>query len=202
MSMTPAGSRAGGAAVDLFWLPLGAGGSFVRFNGRIFELVRGAFARRRALDIYHAALEITVPGGRYVVEITPDSGLDPEGHGVIATAPVGSRFAGRLRMFRYEVHCWRDGEIPDRSEAVDSPQCLTTDGDHAQLMIELVNQVPMPVWGRDELGTGEMWTSNSVIAWLISRSGLPTSALHPPAGGCAPGWDAGLRVANESRPRF
>lgn len=55
--------------------------------------------------------------------------------------------------------------------------------------------MPTPVWGRDEHGAGEMWNSNSVIAWLIARSGLPAESIHPPAGGRAPGWCAGLAVA-------
>jgi len=51
------------------------------------------------------------------------------------------------------------------------------------------------VWGRDELKTGDMWNSNSVTAWLIARSGMDTDSIHPPAGGRAPGWQAGLVVA-------
>jgi hypothetical protein len=40
-----------------------------------------------------------------------------------------------------------------------------------------------------------MWNSNSVIAWLLARSGLPVSTIKPPAGGRAPGWQAGLVTA-------
>jgi hypothetical protein len=40
-----------------------------------------------------------------------------------------------------------------------------------------------------------MWNSNSLIAWLIARCGLPAESIHPPAGGRAPGWHAGLVVA-------
>ena len=58
-----------------------------------------------------------------------------------------------------------------------------------------VPRVPTPVWGRDELGAGEMWNSNSVTAWIVSRSGLEAAPLKPPAGGRAPGWNAGLVVA-------
>jgi hypothetical protein len=61
-----------------------------------------------------------------------------------------------------------------------------------------VDSLPSPVWGRDELKTGEMWNSNSVISWLLARSGLPTSAICPPAGGRAPGWEAGLVTARRS----
>jgi hypothetical protein len=43
-----------------------------------------------------------------------------------------------------------------------------------------------------------MWNSNSVIAWLLAQSGLPTDAIQPPTGGRAPGWQAGLTVAHRS----
>jgi DNA-binding beta-propeller fold protein YncE len=38
-------------------------------------------------------------------------------------------------------------------------------------------------WCRDELGTGEMGNSNSVIAW-IARSGIDTGSIHPWNTGC------------------
>jgi hypothetical protein len=40
-----------------------------------------------------------------------------------------------------------------------------------------------------------MWNSNSVIAWLIARAGIPADAVAPPPGGRAPGWRSGLAVA-------
>jgi hypothetical protein len=45
-----------------------------------------------------------------------------------------------------------------------------------------------------------MWNSNSVIAWLLARSGLPTDVIRPPAGGRAPGWQAGLVMARRQQP--
>jgi hypothetical protein len=45
-------------------------------------------------------------------------------------------------------------------------------------------------------GAGEMWNSNSVIAWLLARSGLPIDVIRPPAGGRAPGWQAGVAAAH------
>jgi hypothetical protein len=80
---------------------------------------------------------------------------------------------------------------------VDSPRRLASDDDHARRVLELVAQVPTPVWGRDELGTGEMWNSNSVIAWVIARSGIDADSIQPPARGRAPGWRAGLVVARK-----
>jgi hypothetical protein len=40
-----------------------------------------------------------------------------------------------------------------------------------------------------------MWNSNSLISWLIARSGLDVDAIRPPTGGRAPGWHAGMVIA-------
>ena len=101
----------------------------------------------------------------------------------------------RWRVFRYEVRRWRDGVIADADQAVASPQRLSDDPRLARRLLDLVDSLPTPVWGRDELGTGEMWNSNSVVSWLLARSGLPMEAIQPPAGGRAPGWAAGLITA-------
>jgi hypothetical protein len=105
------------------------------------------------------------------------------------------RAAGRFRLFRYEIRCWRDGVIPDVAEAVESPRRLSDDADQGRRLLELVPEVPTPVWGRDELRTGEMWNSNSLISWLITRSDLDVHAIRLPRGGRAPGWHAGIVVA-------
>jgi hypothetical protein len=102
---------------------------------------------------------------------------------------------GRVRIFRYELRCWRDGTIPDVAEAVESPLTLATRIDAARTLLELVPLVPTPVWGRDELGTGEMWNSNSFVSWLVARSGLDAEAIRLPDGGRAPGWHAGIVAA-------
>jgi hypothetical protein len=72
------------AAVDLYWLPLGAGGHFVRLNGRVFECVSARLQRRP------------------------------------------SRASGRQSL---------GGSVPP---------------------LPLRDPLPTPVWGRDELGAGEM----------------------------------------------
>jgi hypothetical protein len=90
--------------------------------------------------------------------------------------------------------------IPDIDEAVDSPRELTADPLLAQRVLDLVREVPTPVWGRDELGAGEMWNSNSVISWVIVRAGLVVETVGPPEGGRAPGWDAGVAVARREAP--
>lgn len=102
---------------------------------------------------------------------------------------------GRFRLFRDEIRRWRGGTIPDLAYAVSGPIRVATDIVRAQKVVDLVPHVPTPVWGRDELHTGEMWNSNSVISWLLARAGIEADQLQPPAGGGAPGWDAGLVVA-------
>ena len=184
------------SGVDLYWLPLGAGGQFVRLNGRMFEAVVARLEKRPSEDLYHSALVVTVPDGAFVIEQAPVRDGNGALRGVVAEGAVGSRWARSLRIFRYEVRCWRDGVIPDIDEAVDSPQTLTRDQSLAQRCLELVPDAPAPVWGRDELGAGEMWNSNSMISWLIARSGLGVEKVHPPAGGRAPGWRAGVVVAS------
>jgi len=191
----PEGTAAAIAAVDLYWLPLGAGGHFVRLNGRVYEAVAARRHGRPACDLYHSALQIELPEGTYVIEQTPVTDLSGKQRGVVAEGAVGARWAGRFRIFRYEIQLWLGGHIPDVAEAVDSPRRLTIDEDRARRVLDLIPHVPTPVWGRDELGTGEMWNSNSVIAWVIACSGIDAESIRPPAGGRAPGWQAGLAVA-------
>lgn len=183
-------------AVDLYWLPLGAGGQSVRLNGRIFEAASALLQRRPRYGLYHAALEVRVLEGRFVIEQAPVRDGNGHARGVVAEGAVGMQAAGRLRLLRYEIRRWRDGEIPDLAEAVESPRRLSENVEIAHRVLELVSEVPTPVWGRDELRAGEMWNSNSVISWLIKRSGLDVEAVHPPRGGRAPGWLAGITVAS------
>ncbi len=167
----------------------------MRYNGRVFESVVAWLEKRPTRDLYHSALVVRVPEGEFVIEQAPAFHGDGGLRGVVAEGAVGSRRLGRLRLFRYELRCWRGGVIPDVNEAVDSPRRLTDDPSHAQRLLELVAEVPTAVWGRDELDAGEMWNSNSVISWLITRSGIDVGAVLPPVGGRAPGWRAGVVVA-------
>jgi hypothetical protein len=187
--------------VDLYWLPLGAGGQSVRLSGRVFEAVAARLERRAVRDLYHSALEVRAPSGRFVIEMAPIRDNDGAKRGVVAEGAVGSSLAGRLRIFQYEVRRWLDGAIPDVAEAVASPQLLTDDPRQAQRLLDLVPEAPTPVWGRDELAAGEMWNSNSLISWLIVRSGLDAETIQLPVGGRAPGWDAGLVVARRQQSR-
>jgi hypothetical protein len=185
-------------AVDLYWIPLGAGGHLVRWNGRVFEAIAAACQHRQRCDLYHAALVVEVDGDRHTIELAPSPDVDQASRGVVAIGAVGSRLLGWMRLFRYEVRCWRGGSIPDLGEAVDGPQRLTSDPRVARRLLDSITTVPTPVWGRDELKAGETWNSNSMIAWLIAAAGLETDLLRPPLRGRAPGWSAGIQVARRS----
>lgn len=193
------------STVDLYWIPLGAGtgagAHVVKVSGKLFEAAAALAKRRDRSDLYHSALVVHVPEGRFVIEQAPVPDRHGERRGVVAEGPVGARWTGCLRCFRYEIRRWGGGEIPDVDAAVASPIGLTDDVTVARRILEALPSIPTPVWGRDELDTGEMWNSNSVVAWVLTRSGVETSGLHPPAGGRAPGWAAGLVVAARDRTR-
>jgi len=186
--------------IDVCWLPLGAGGWFVRLNGRIYERILALREHRRPLDLYHSALEVRVPEGRYVIEDSwPIPDADGASRGVVVEGPVGSPAFARLRALRYEVRRWRDGRIPDIAYAVASPQHVSGDVRQARRLLEVAPSLPPLRWGRDELGIGDMWNSNSVVSWLLASSGVPAEDIQPPPGGRAPGWEAGIALARTHR---
>ncbi len=191
----------GTAWVDLYWLPLGAGDRFhvVRGSGRLYEAILARWQHRPRHELFHCALEVGLGGERFVIEMAPVWLHKLEHRGVVVEGGVGLRWLGRWRAFRYEVRCWRGGIIPDACYAVDRPRRLSTDSASARHVLELVSGCPRVTWGRDELRAGEMWNSNSLIAWLLVRSGHDVAAIAPPAGGRAPGWLAGVRVGRAER---
>jgi hypothetical protein len=183
------------ASVDLYWLPLGAGGHSVRWNGRLFEAIVSRREHRPAQDLFHSALEVRHGHDLYVIEMTPAWAGRQVDRGVVQEGPVGARWLGSSVLFRYEVRRWRSGAIPDVAEAVDSPRRLSKNRHQAERVLELVQEVPAFTWGRDELRAGDMWNSNSLVAWLLERSGHHATHIRPPARGRAPGWKAGLALA-------
>src|ERR1700751_4205119 len=126
------------AAVDLDWLPLGAGGHAVRLNGLVFEALAAHQHHRGRADLYHSGLEVHVPEGRFVIEQAP-AWRDPGERGVVAEGAVGSGCLGHLRLFRYEIRRWQDGSIPDIAEAVESPVQLSEEVKTARRLLALVS---------------------------------------------------------------
>lgn len=185
--------------LDLYWIPLGAGAHLVRLSGKTYEAACALVQRRSRRDLYHAALVARTSAGATVIEVAPvpdDRGVE---RGVVGEGPVGSRLLGRSRIFRYEVRRWLGGDVPDLPYAVASPVRIATDAVVVQQVLNLVPFVPRPVWGRDEIRAGEMWNSNSVVAWVLARAGVLDAAGRPPDGGRAPGWDAGVLAARGRR---
>jgi hypothetical protein len=185
-------------SVALYWIPLGTGGHSVRFNGIVYEAAMAAIERRSRCDLYHSALQVALPSGSYMVEMTPVPNVHGDRRGVVAEGPVGIRAAGRLRPFRYEVRRWRDGVVPDLKDAVDSPQMVVTDHAHAQAVFDVLPHVPRLTWGRDESRAGEMWSCNSVISWALTLAGADVGAVALPSRARAPGWDAGIAIARQT----
>lgn len=197
----PGADGAVGHEAMLLWLPLGAGQPVVERSGRAYERLCAWRDARAPLALYHAALEVTTPTARYAIELAPVPDRDGRARGVVGEGAVGSRWLGGLRWFRYELRCWRDGVIPDRDLAGTEPRRLSEDPERVARLLGLLPAVPHPVWGRDELGLGEMWNSNAAVSWLLATSDLLTPTTRPPPGGRAPGWDAGVALAARSATR-
>ncbi|HEX7165575.1 MAG TPA: hypothetical protein VF230_01210 [Acidimicrobiales bacterium] len=189
----------GRAAVDLYWIPLGAGQHSVRLNGIVYETVVATIQRRTRCDLYHSVLELHLPSGHYWVEMTPVPDRDGERRGVVARGAVGSTMLGRLRLFAYEVRRWRDGVVPDLAYAVASPIRVARDLSVAHRVFDALPHVPTLVWGRDELSVGDMWSCNSIISWALVTAGVDAGAISLPPRARAPGWDAGIAAATAAR---
>ncbi len=188
------------AHAALWWLPVGAGGRVVVHTSRWWEALQARREHRPAHPLFHAALEVSVAQDRWVIEMAPAWGQRAVSRGIVAEGPVGLAHLGRLRLFRYEVRCWQGGEIPDRAFAPVPPTLLSLAPGDAQALLRRVREVPRYTWGRDVMGVGDMWNSNSLVAWLLVGAGIDASALAPPLGGAAPGWAAGVAAAAPGAP--
>jgi hypothetical protein len=182
-------------SIRLYWIPLGADGSVVRHCGGLWERLAARRERRAPAPLYHAAMLVDDGSTTYAVELAPAWGPGSGDAGVIATGPVGLAAAGRCRWLRYEIRMTPGGTIPDLHAAVGEPVAFAATSEEIRAFLALGAEIPAATWGRDEARAGDMWNSNSVISWLLVRAGLPAGTLTPPAGGRAPGWDAGIRVA-------
>lgn len=81
------------AEIRLWWLPVGAGGHVVIHTSRWWEHWHALREGRSPRPLFHAALEILAPAGRYAVEMAP------RGAGVPAAQ-------GWWRLARSVSGCW------------------------------------------------------------------------------------------------
>jgi hypothetical protein len=187
------------AAVELYWIPVGAGTSRLQQASlRLWEAFEAARARRPQATLFHSALKLRIGGMTQTLELMPAFARVPAQP--LLTGPVGASIAGRSRLFRYQLVCLEVDALPDEQWAVNSPQVLARDGATAHRILALARAVPAHIWGRRVPGTSEMWTSDSAISWLLVRAGVEMSAARIPAGGRAPGWKAGIEAASQVRP--
>jgi hypothetical protein len=179
--------------VDLHWIPTGAGTQIAR-NMKAYEWLAATLARRPRVVLCHAALKVELDGRHYTMELTP---VTPHKDVIPApvTGPVGARFAARFRIFRYQLCTVECPALPDEEWTIGEPVRVAPDGATAERIFEAAAVVPPYVWGRRVPGTTEMWTSNSVISWLLRRAGIEAANITLPAGTRAPGWRAGLEAS-------
>jgi hypothetical protein len=76
-------------AVDLYWIPLGAGAHIVRLSGKLYEALKALVEHRPRLDFYHSALQIRLPDDRFVIECAAILNLRGEVRGVVAGGRSG-----------------------------------------------------------------------------------------------------------------
>lgn len=180
--------------IDLFWIPLGAGGNFVPLNGRVYEAIEAALQRRPRYDLYHSGLVVVVPDGRYTIEQTP---ARPHGEkrGVVGIGPIGGHWIAHWHLFRYELRRWRDGVIPDIGEAVDSPQRLSSDPAVAKRLLDLLPEVPFLCGAATSSAAVTCGTRTRKLPGCLPARALMSIPSSRPPGGRAPGWHAGLVAA-------
>lgn len=183
------------AELRLWWLPVGAGGHVVVHTSRWWERTQALLEHRAPQPLFHSALILASGGVEYVIEMAPAWGRHNPSRGVVATGPVGLALLGRSRLFRYEVRCWPDGILPDRRYAAGKPVDLPLCAGDASSLLQRVPSVPRYIWGRKAAGSRDMWNSNSLTSWLLQGAGIDAGDIHPPNGGRAPGWAAGIAAA-------
>ena len=176
-------------AVDLYWIPLGAGQHVARLSGRLFEAISARVQHRRPCDLYHSALVIVAPEGRFVIEQTPISDDHGARRGVVVEGAVGSKLAGRLRLFRYEIRRWRDGVIPDIAEG-----CLESRPADGRLHPSVTDPRSRAVCSRPGLGSRRRPHGRHVELELgdlmVARQRWSRSSADP-----ATAWRPGTRMA-------
>ncbi len=175
------------AVARVEWAQVGAGGHVAWRTSAWWERLVAAREHRAPQRLVHAVLEVAVDGAVQSIDMAPTWGRSAGARRVVLSGPVGSRLLGRCPLFRYELRVV-DAPAP--------PSHVLPVGDELPLPADVLDDlvlVPPLTWGRDEARVGEMWTSNSVVSWLLERHGVTT--VGPPPGHRAPGWDAGRRVA-------
>lgn len=175
----------------VWWSAVGADAPVARHASAWWERAVAAREHRALAALVHAMLEVVVDGDAWAVEMAPTWGRGSAAQSrVVVVGPVASPLLGWCPLFRYAVRVTPGGADHGAAVAVGDELRTTRD-----LLGDLVH-LPLRTWGRDEARVGDMWTSNSVVAWLLVRAG--TDPPGPPPGMRAPGWAAGLAAARDN----
>lgn len=83
------------------------GAHVVRLREKVYEAIMARVGRRPRYALYHTALAEDVSDGRVVIESAPIRDGEGREGGVVAEGPVGTSWAGRFQLFRYEIRRWR-----------------------------------------------------------------------------------------------
>lgn len=186
--------------LELFWLPLGAGGHSVRVNGKVYEALLARAQRRASRDLYHAALVAELPDGH------PLSRSGPSGTGSPAP-PIAARWCrARSACVR-----WAVAVVPLRGAALagrSHPGPRVRRGRPASSHRRRGRRTTCPR-RRDrragaDLGPRRARARGDVElqlrhTWVLVRAGLDPSEVQPPSSGRAPGFDAGLAAARREQ---
>ncbi len=188
----PAGASADDYA-DLYWIPVGAGTTVQRGTLRAYEAIAACLQRRAPMALVHGGLVGKRAGSGFSLELMPAQRGPNVRNEVVG--PVGMAFAGRIRLFRYQVCLLANEALPDQVWAVGPPIRLTCDPEAVAAIHDWSRRVPAYVWGRRRPGHPEMWTSDSALAWILVKAGILAEQVAIPNGCRAPGWAAGLADA-------
>ena len=140
-------------AIDLHWIPLGAGGHSVRFNGIVYESLAASIQRRPRYNIYHSALELTLPDGVYTVEMTPVPNSRGWERGLIAEGPLGS--SGRDDFGSSVTRSAGGRTVSSQTWAMPCHRhCISPTARVVERAFGLLPAVPALTWGRDESRRG------------------------------------------------
>ena len=181
------------STVELFWLPVGAGTHFQRASLVAYDWCLSHIARRPRAAFVHAALKVKLEGRTFTLELMPvpaHQNVAP-----LLTGPVGISIAGRLRLFRYQLVCRETDSLPDEGWAINSPVLLSTDAAFGKRLMALAPLVPANVWVAGRPAPRRCGHLIRPSRWLLHRTGLDAAALQRPPGTQAPGWAAGIQVA-------
>jgi hypothetical protein len=183
--------------LELSWIPVGAGTTFQRLSLVLYEVIASRLARRPRATLVHAGLTGALQGRPFTIELMP-APAGPNGRGEVS-GPVGVRWAGRFRLFRYQVCVLDAAALPDQQWAIVPALRLAEGPETIRRVLSLTRQVPAHTWGRRAPGHREMWTSDSCVSWILARAAIDLSSVAPPERCVAPGWSAGLLEERRAR---